>query len=174
MKKQTAFRIGDHVRVIESEDTDVQTRRHLGEVGIITEIVKDCCMIEELDNKCFADTELELIPKTLENLKVGDIITDGQYFRRILARLGGEGRLTTYAVSKRGINIDGYSQNEAEGIYTVFELEEDKYTPYTPEPEKTDREKLVEEYAEKIRSCFGVSEKRVEDVLQDFADKLLK
>lgn len=118
------------------------------------------------------------IPKTLENLECGDIITDGTYFRRILARLGGEGELTTYAVSGKSRMTESISLKEADNYSnrTAYELGK---AGYTPKPKKTEREKLVEEYVEEyetriIQWVSGPQGETLKFVLREFSDKLLK
>jgi len=79
--------------------------------------------------------------KNLQNLEAGDLITDGTHFRRILARLGGEGELTTYAVSCKE-QINGEKLKEAGANATAYEFSQCGYSPYILPEDKT--EKLVE------------------------------
>lgn len=168
MQNKTKFAIGDRVRVIESKDTDIVTKLFFGKVGTI-EMIEDCeyLIAEVTGGIFFAESELELIPsvKTLENLEVGDLIKNSAKEVKVLA------------VIAEGVYLLSQKDNRRVGsIYSAYELGELGYTlytpPVTPEPEKTEREKLVEEYASKIYNDWpGVS---VSDILTEFADKLLK
>jgi len=87
--------------------------------------------------------------KTLQNLDAGDLITDGTYYRRILARLGGEGELTVYAVSYKALNgsVDLDELKTGGDIMTAYELEETEYTPYLTPEDKYPKTELFEKLA---------------------------
>ncbi|MFA6897223.1 MAG: hypothetical protein WCQ96_02985 [Patescibacteria group bacterium] len=176
MENKTKFAIGDHVRVIESGDTDTQTRTFIGKTVIVTDTANNgkhvICKAEK-GIVVFNDSELELIPRTLENLEVGDVVkqlTESNYLMEVLAVLGGVGEKKCYLMSELSKTLDDEALKAADVAWTVFDLKERKYTPYTPEPEKTDREKLVEEFVERWQN----ENIYVPDFLNDFADKLLK
>lgn len=168
-QKQTMFKIGDKVLM----DEIVVTVKEFGEVANEPSV---CVEFENGKTDWYAYDDLKAIePKTLENLERGDVIQKGDCFMRILAKLGGERELTTYAISRLGKDVESRLLKEAGGNITSFEIKKYEYRLYTPEPEKTDREKLVEEYAKKVVMWLhGTGTVKISDILNEFADKLLK
>ena len=84
----------------------------------------------------FTVTSYELMnePMTLENMVEGTIIRDESgFYRRVLAVLGGEGELRTYALSYRCNVLDSVALKGASNITTAYQLKTDNYTIYTPE-----------------------------------------
>lgn len=177
MENKTKFKVGDRVRVIESENKIINTN-FIGKEGIIIDS-SDCYYVikgfyrgdKEIE---FDESELELIPKTLENLEVGDIVIKDNCKARILSATG-EGELRVYGMSCYDYNIGSEELKKFSWTVTAWQMSGYGYTPYTSKPEKTEREKLVEEYAKKVVMWLhGTGTVKIADILNEFADKLLK
>jgi hypothetical protein len=156
--------------VIESEDNDNITKAFIGREGKVERWYKDGTYALDISITTFEESELELIPvKTLENLEVGDVIKNCFNTLEVLAILApNRAEKTCYLLSDR------YGEYTTGSISLAGKLEKDGFTIYTPEPEKTDREKLVEEYTERIVNSECTSHTNIEYILKEFSKRLLK
>jgi hypothetical protein len=79
----------------------------------------------------------ELLPPdpTCQTLSAGEMLTDGQYFMRVLAFLGGYGELATYDTSGTALSRDDDDYLKKSGAsWTAYELVNDSWKPLPPEP----------------------------------------
>lgn len=89
--------------------------------------------------------------KTLETLEVGDLVKSQGYFRRVLAVLGGEGELRTYALSEVESSLASEGLKEYGAVKTAYDLALYGYTPHVDAPT------TVEVTLEEIAKLKGVS-----------------
>jgi hypothetical protein len=93
---------------------------------------------------------------TPENMTVGTIVknSDG-VFRKVLAVLGGEGELTTYAMSICATSITSDDFKTAGANHTAFELKERGYVVHSPDEPV---EMTVEEISKQLGKTIKVVE----------------
>ena len=99
----------------------------------------------------------ELLPPdlTCQTLSAGEILTDGQYFVRVLAYLGGYGELATYAASVESLSMDEDDEDEDDlkryyNSWTAYDFINSDYKPLPPEPAADAKADECRKYLESV------------------------
>lgn len=97
-----------------------------------------------LDINDFKEDYKEL-PKTLQTLCVGDILTDGEKYIKVLGIIN----QNCYIMSLISSDRSGYNLDKSFGVYTVQELKDGYFKPYIPKEEEI-KEMTVKEVCDKL------------------------
>jgi hypothetical protein len=87
---------------------------------------------------------------TCQTLSAGEILTDGEYYVRVLAYLGGYGELATFAISINSMNKDSDDLKRCRGTWTACELVKSGWEPLPPEPSKDAKADECLKYLESV------------------------
>jgi len=123
---KNVIKVGYEVRAIKGKNNPCGKIKDDGsDTRKITRVDQDGFCINKCYHSYTDNGYLEIVPRTLENLAVGDLVLDASGFtRRVLVDLGGEGEFHVYVLSNQS------EHNAVYRAYTVHEMKQANYTPF--------------------------------------------
>lgn len=129
------------IRFVDEEDEQYMVQRDDGVEGGGERYEKKQTWV------CY-DYNVTILDKSLETLVIGDIVTNGDIDKDVLAVLGGGGKTRSYLMSMEYLGDDDNDKFRADCPYTAFELAEDRYS--VKETEGVVEEMTMEELCKEL------------------------
>jgi hypothetical protein len=148
------MKVGDKVKVIRSGSAPSKTE---GKIGILIEDGHNTKWKVEFEESFFGDhcwyfAESDLLKiggSMIDDLNVGDLLSNGRYVKKVLAKLDGVVLLT---LGVDNDELDDDDDIKKAGVwYTEFELEEDDWEKYNPEVEEVTMDEVCEKFGKTVK-----------------------